>query len=124
MYATANRYRENEILSAGPQQLLLMVYDHLLLSLKRGRACLEQNDLAGRATQFGKARAAIDELLVTLDLEQGGDIARQLSGLYTFVLAELLDVRTRHDVPRLDRLIGVVTELRGAFAALTPGADA
>lgn len=112
----AARYRENEILSASPQQLLLMVYDHLLLSLRRARVAIERGDVPMRVEQLDKARAALGELMVTLDIEQGGSIARQLSGLYTFILGELVDVGARRDLEKLDRLVGIIAELRGAFA--------
>lgn len=116
--ATANRYRDNEVLSAGPQQLLLMVYDHLLLSMRRARVAIEQGDVPARVAQLDKARAALGELLVTLDMDKGGSIAAQLNGLYTFVLGELVDVGARRDVAKLDRLIGIVAELREAFGGI------
>ena len=112
----ASRYRENEILSASPQQLLLMVYDHLLLSLRRARVAIERGDVPMRVEQLDKARAALGELMVTLDMEKGGSIAQQLSGLYTFVLGELVDVGARRDLEKLDRLVGIIAELREAFA--------
>ncbi len=112
----AAAYREMEVLSATPGQLVVILYDHLLVSLRRARLAVDAGNFEMRSSTLEKCRAILTELLVTLDEERGGSIARELSGLYTFILAELVDVGVRPDVVRLDRLTAVVTELREAFA--------
>jgi len=68
------------------------------------------------------------ELLVTLNVEQGGELARNLQSLYTYILSELVDVARRPDGARIDTIIKMITELRSAFesiavdAAKTPAA--
>lgn len=76
------------------------------------------NTIEERVDAVGKARDAIMELLVTLNVEQGGDIARNLRSVYTFILTELSDVARRPDGARLETIIKLVTELRGAFDAI------
>lgn len=114
----AARYQEMEVMAATPGQLVVVVYDHLLVSLRRARIAMERGDVEGRVTQLDKVRAAIGELLATLDFDRGGDIARQLSALYAFFLSELTDLGTRADVERLDRISAMVQELRDAFAQI------
>ena len=116
--ANAGKYQEMQVMAAAPGQLLVMVYDHLLVSLRRVRFAMERNDIEQRVVQLEKVRAAITELLVTLDHEKGGAIAGQLRGLYTFFLAELVDVGRHNDVSRLDRISAMVQELRDAFAQI------
>ena len=57
------------------------------------------------------------ELFVTLNVEQGGDLARNLRSIYAFILTELSDGRGA-DGARLETIIKLVTELRGAFDAV------
>lgn len=116
--ANAGKYQEMQVLAASPGQLVIMVYDHLLVSLKRARLAMDRGDVEQRFLQIEKVRDALTELLVTLDLEKGGEIAVQLKGLYTFFLTELLEVGPRNDVARLDRISGMVQELRDAFAQI------
>ena len=40
-----------------------------------------------------RAEAIIDELLSTLDMEQGGEIASRLQGIYVFCKRHLLEAR-------------------------------
>ena len=120
----AAQYQEVAVRSASPGQLVVMVYDHLLLHLRRTRLAMEQGNPDLRIASLDKARAALGELLASLDLERGGEIAKQLSGLYAFLLAELVELGLRPSVERLDRMIGMAGELREAFAAIaaTPAA--
>lgn len=114
----AAQYQEVAVRSAAPGQLVVMVYDHLLLNLRRARMSVEQGNVDLRLTSFDRARQALGELMATLDHEQGGEMAGQLNALYTFLLAELTDLGMRPDVSRLDRVIGIAAELREAFAAI------
>ena len=111
----ASTYLETQVLSASPGQLVVMLYDHLLLQFRRTRIAIEKGDVATRQAALEKARAVLTELLGTLDYQQGGEIARQLSGLYAFMLAELLDIGLHPKAERLDPLSAIVTDLREAF---------
>jgi flagellar secretion chaperone FliS len=69
-----------------------------------------------------RARAALTELLVTLDRDKGGDLAGRLLALYTFMLGELAVLGVKPDAARLDAIIGIATELHAAFAQVAQGA--
>ena len=45
----ASRYRETEVLTATPGQLVVLLYDHMLLSLRRARTAMETREI-GRAS--------------------------------------------------------------------------
>jgi flagellar secretion chaperone FliS len=114
----AARYREMEVLSATPGQLVVLLYDHLLVTLRRARVAIEAKDIERRSELLDKSRSIIAELLATLDLEKGGDIAVQLSALYTFQLTELVDIGLKPDVKRLERITNMIAELREAWATI------
>ena len=87
-YATqAAQYQEVAVRSASPGQLVVMVYDHLLLHLRRARVAVAQGNDELRIASLDRARAAIGELLATLDHQRGGEMAGQLDGIYRFLLA-------------------------------------
>jgi flagellar protein FliS len=120
----ANQYREMAVLSASPAQLLTMLYDHLLVTLRRARIAMEAGSIERRGEYLGKCQDVIAELLVTLDHERGGEIASRLSGLYVFFIRELFELGRTNDVARLDSVTALVGELREAFvqaAAIAAG---
>lgn len=118
-YSTqATRYRDAELLSATPGQLVVMLFDKTLLTLRRARLACEARRIEERCDQIVKASEMITELRACLDFEQGGDIARQLDALYGFMLRELLVVNRTQEAARLDPVIRVATDLRDAFAQI------
>ena len=120
----AARYREAEVLSASPAQLVVIVYEHLLTNLRRARLQVGDLDGGARSGSLERARAALTELLVTLDHEKGGDLAARLGSIYTFMLGELSVLGVRPSAERLDAIIALGSELHEAFgqvAASQPG---
>lgn len=114
------RYRDAEVASASPGQLVLMIYDHVLVNIARARLRSGDVDGTARSEALDRARAGITELLVTLDRERGGDIAANLASLYAFFLAELSTLGVKPNVDRLDALSRMIGELRQAFADAIP----
>ncbi len=112
----ATRYKETEVLSATPGQLVVTIFDHILVNLSRARLRVDDRDCPARSEALERARAGLTELLVTLDRERGGDIAVNLSSLYVFWLGELSVLGVKPDTRRLDAILGQITELRGGFA--------
>jgi len=115
----ATRYRETEVLTATPGQLVVLLYDHLLLSLRRARGAMEARDTELQGECLEKSRNVLTELLVTLDRDRGGEVAANLAALYSFLLGELVQVGVRADLGRLDRVTHMLGELRDAFAQVS-----
>ncbi len=106
-----------QVLSASPARLTVLLFEHLEVVMRRAQTAIRNEQIEQRVEHLGQAREIISELLGTLDIEQGGEIAIDLSMLYGFLLAELVDVGIRRDGVRLGRLIGIVHTLSTAFAA-------
>lgn len=111
-------YQQVEVLSASPAQLVIIVYDYLLVQLCRAARGIETKDVELRADALSRANAAVTELLNGLDVEKGGAIGAQLSSLYMFFLGELIDIGRRNDLKLLNRIRTQVGELRSAFAEI------
>jgi flagellar secretion chaperone FliS len=109
-------YREMEVRSASPGELVVMLYDHLLKHLGRVRLLLEPSSISARSDALQVCRTTLSELLVTLDRERGGDLATHLAAIYSFLLGELATLGLRPDAPRVERIISIVSGLREAFA--------
>jgi len=114
----AAAYRHREVAAATPGRLLLMVYDHILANLARATVAHNNKLIEARVEAVAKARDGIAELLATLDMEKGGQIAVQLNSLYSFVLAELLDAGLKFEEKKVGRMAAMIRELRDAFAVI------
>ena len=111
-----SQYREIQVMSASPARLTVLLFEHLEVVMRRAQTAMRSEQVELRVENMGKARAIVSELLTTLDIDNGGAIAIDLSMLYGFLLAEMVDVGIRRDVTRLSRLIGIVNTLSTAFS--------
>lgn len=109
MNAYLNQYHSQHVLTASPEQLLVMHYDAAIRFVNKAKLAVESNDLQNKITAIGKAIAIISELSNTLDFEIGGEIAENLDGLYGFMMRELTQANLSNDSTRMQ---GVETMLR------------
>ena len=124
-YASAAvAYREREVLTAAPGRLVVIVFDHLLVSLRRARFAMDANNIELRTESIAKAREAAMELLVTTDVDRGGAIGQNLRSIYAYLVRELITLGGRNDVARVDGFISIVSDLRDAFATVATDASA
>jgi flagellar protein FliS len=114
----ATAYRAREIQTATPGRLVVLVYDHIVAQLARATLAQKAAKIEERVLAISKARAGIFELMATLDVERGGDVAKNLKGLYGFFLIELQEFNRKPDVERLQRIGAMVSELRDAFSTI------
>jgi flagellar protein FliS len=120
-------YRETRVKTASQGQLIIMLYDEAVKHLDRGLDLLSidtgKKD-PGKIEQISKAvlkaQEIITELMVSLDFEQGGDIAKNLFSLYTWFNKELLEANIKQDIRRITIIRNMVNELRGAWSQIVP----
>ena len=120
----AARYRDAELASASPGQLVVMLFDRIILTLRRARLATEARKIEERVELLLSASEMISELRLSLDFEQGGAIAQNLDALYAFSLRQLFEVTRTPDVAKVDVVTRVMSELRDGFATVVAGGAA
>jgi flagellar protein FliS len=110
-----NAYLKNAILSTSREQLVPLLYEHLLVSLRRASKQLSSRDIEGKAASIDKASAILYELLGSLDFEAQDEMASRLASLYTYFLQEVGDASRHLDGKRLDPLIEMVFSLHESW---------
>ena len=79
---------------------------------------MELGDIAGKGLYIGKASSVVGELLSSLNMEAGGEIAENLSRLYDFVMDRLISANMKNDQKALDEAEKVLDLLRSAWKDL------
>jgi flagellar protein FliS len=122
----ANVYRQTEVQSRTPLELVVMLYDGAIRFIGDARDAIEHRDIARRGHSISRALAIISELQSSLDMKAGGDIASSLDALYNFVRDRLVDGSMRQDVRSLDEALRVLKTLREGWVGIagTPPAPA
>ena len=121
-YAAPQSYQQNAVLTAPPGRLVVMLYEGAGRFLRRASLAMQNGDVARTNTALQRAEAIINELLVTLDHEKGGEIAASLRDLYLFCRRHLNEARIEKDHEKIDAVVGLLAELRDAFAQIDPEA--
>ena len=79
------QYQKVQVETAGRGSLLLMLYEGALRFLRRARKSLEEGDLQGAHNNPWRGEDIISELIASLDLGKGGEVAPALYSLYEFM---------------------------------------
>jgi flagellar secretion chaperone FliS len=116
-YASPQAYRESSVMTAGPAQLVVMLYDGAGRFLRQAELAAREGAWPHALDRVDRADAIIDELMVTLDPE-GGEIAERLQGIYVFCKKLLIEARLEQDAAKLARTAALLRELRDAWAEL------
>jgi flagellar protein FliS len=117
-YAPApNAYRESAVLTATPEQLVVMLYDGANRFLTQSAIAMRDGRVALAGEKLGRAERIIDELLATLDLSVG-EIAERLQALYLFFKEHLMAARLNQDSGKVDEVARLMRELRSAWGQI------
>jgi flagellar secretion chaperone FliS len=117
-YAPApHAYRESAVLTATPEQLVVMLYDGANRFLTQSAVAMREGRAGVAGEKLRRAEAIIDELLATLDLSVG-EVAERLQALYLFFKEHLMAARLKQDPAKVDDVARLMRELRSAWAAI------
>jgi flagellar protein FliS len=114
----AHEYRKNAVNGASPLQLVIMLYDGALRFMEAGRHAMAHGDLPRQNDQLQRAQKIVMELMACVDLEKGGEIAKNLLSLYTYVLDELVKANVEDNAERIERGMRVMRDLRESWAEI------
>lgn len=108
------------VATADSNKLILMLFDGLLESLASARGHIMHGNVAEKGKAIARCGRIIMGLQGALDFDQGGDLARNLDELYSYVTRRLLRANAHNDLEILDEVRGLMAEIRDAWASL-PG---
>ena len=96
------RYLENQVISADPIGLVVLLYEGAMDSIRQARGFLQEGRIQERSNAITKAMQIVAELQGSLDLEQGGEIARSLAQLYGFIQERLIEANAEQKLAPLE----------------------
>jgi flagellar protein FliS len=109
---------ETGVAAANPHQLIVMLYDGALDAIAQARSHLAAGRVAQKGQALSRAIAIIDEGLRNCLDPAGGEIAGHLGALYAYMCRRLLLAGATNDDAPLREVAGLLSELRGAWAAI------
>ncbi len=112
---------ESGILAASPHQRISMLFDHYQAAIRMARLQMQAGNVAEKGKAITRAINIVSRgLRAALDLEQGGEMARQLDDLYDFVVRLLLRAHLENDEASLNSAAELLGPIASAWNAIGP----
>ncbi|MFA5576519.1 MAG: flagellar export chaperone FliS [Tissierellaceae bacterium] len=115
-YEALNRYKQNTVLTATPEELTLMLYDGVIKFMNIARYHMENKDVEKSHFSLMRAQDIIFELNYSLDMNY--EISKDFRSLYDFVQSKLVDANIHKDPKDIDEALEVVNGMRETWKEL------
>jgi flagellar protein FliS len=109
------QYRATKVQTAGSVDLVVMLYQGAVKFIRLGIDAIERNDAKTAHTNLVRAQDIIVELLGSLNREEGGQIASQLSGVYDYCFRRLVLANVKKDVDPAREVLRILRDLGTAW---------
>jgi flagellar protein FliS len=109
---------DSEISVASPHRIIQMMFAGGLERLAQSRYSIEHSDLANKGLFIGKAIGIINGLNNSLNMDEGGEIAGNLSQLYDFIIMKVTEANLNNDVKAIDDAVSVLRTLKEGWDAI------
>jgi flagellar protein FliS len=110
-------YKKTSVQTASKEQILLMLYQAAIKNCKKAIDAIQAKDVAKKGEFIGKLQDIVIELNNSLDFEVGGDIAKELSSLYDYILYSSTQANIKIDTEPLEGCLNVLNTLYDGWAS-------
>lgn len=104
---------------ARPEQVIQVMLDTCLTRLAQAKGHMDRGEVAEKAEQITKALGIVEGLQMSLDTQQGGQLATNLTDLYDYVARTLLLANLENKRELLDEVAGLLLEIKSAWDQVT-----
>ncbi len=111
----AEDYIQNDVTTNDPVELVCLLYSKSIERLHLARTRLKEGNSAGCSEAVARAMEIVLELIGSLDIEEGGEIAQNLAALYLYVQEQLAEASTQQTAEPINNAVGVLTTLLGGW---------
>ncbi len=108
---------------ASPHRLIQMLMEGALEKIAAARGCMVHGDMAEKGRQISWAISILSGLQASLDLENGGELSRNLDALYDYMVRRLGEAGARNDPALLDEVNGLLQELKQGWDGIADTGD-
>ncbi|MDR2166053.1 MAG: flagellar export chaperone FliS [Zoogloeaceae bacterium] len=114
--------RESDVRTADPHRLIILLFEGAESAISVACLHAERGNVAERGAHLSKAIDIINNgLKASLDVQQGGDLARRLVALYDYMVSRLLWANMKNDVPTMREVHALLAEIHDAWKQIGPG---
>ncbi|WP_411822339.1 flagellar export chaperone FliS [Leptospira sp. 'Mane'] len=117
-YSGYNEYKANEISTVSQIKLIVMLFDGAIRFLGIAMDNMNPRKYDVVNNHIIKAQDIITELLLSLNMEEGKEVANGLLSLYIYLKKRLLEANMKKDKQIVEECIKILTELKTSWEEL------
>lgn len=106
--ATANAYLRTKVMTAGPEELRLMLLDGAIKFLRQGQDGIGRKDWEAVFDGFSKCRNIVLELINSVRPELEPELCARVTSLYTFLYTQLVEAGFDKDTAKAEKVLGIL----------------
>jgi len=111
--AAQNTYKKNQVGTATPEDLTLMLYEGAIKFTKRAKQAIEEKDFNKAHEMNTRVQDIVSELIITLDRKY--PIAEQMLQIYDYLKHRLVEANVKKDTAILDEVEEFFAEFRDTW---------
>ncbi|MDD3436854.1 MAG: flagellar export chaperone FliS [Candidatus Gastranaerophilales bacterium] len=109
------QYKKNQVETATPEKLLILLYDGAIQFLNKAKHGLNIGDLGLFHHSLVSCEKIIIEFMNSLDMERGGKFAQNLYELYSYYYKTLVDAGISKNLTKVEEVLHHLTGLRDTW---------
>lgn len=106
------QYQQNQIETAAPEKILILLYEGAIRFLVIAKKACEQKEIEKFHNNLIKAQHIIQEFMDSLDMEIGGEVALNLYNLYEYLHYRLVQANIKKDISMIDEVLDHLRKLK------------
>jgi flagellar secretion chaperone FliS len=115
---------ETSVMSADPHKLIALLFQGARQAIRMSRVHMQSGNVAQKGKLVSHAIVIIGGLQQGLNIEQGGDLAQRLDGLYEYMKRRLLEANLNDNSALLDEVDGLLATIEEGWTGIQPQAPA
>ena len=113
-----NAYKKASVNTLDQNKLIIMLYDGAIKNANFAVQYMESGEIEKVHDSLIKTKNIVTELLATLNMEHGGEIAKNLKSLYSYMFSLLIEANMEKKSKPVLNVIDLLKELRGAWVQI------
>ena len=113
-----NAYKKASVNTLDQNKLIIMLYDGAIKNANFAVQFMESGEIEKVHDSLIKTKNIVTELLATLNMDQGGEIAKNLKSLYSYMFSQLVEANMEKKSEPVLAVIDLLKELRGAWVQI------
>lgn len=114
-------YQKNKYQTASPHRLTLMLYSGAIQFAGKAREAMLANSISDTNLYLQKSQDIIYELLSSLNVKEGGELAANLKNLYFYMIDRLIASNIHKKISGIDEVVNMLEELKSAWEQIGKG---